>query len=158
VIRTVDATQKGHAVLGCTVAGTHDLAPTTRRGRTIDRSNTARSIFSTVVCDIQPYDRRLRAWWSALDQNNFRNTAILAEIIVRAQGRYQLGNKGEMEIEINDNKWHTSSLAKRGPIPTTYTTLRCTTLTLARLRRPSASRSFRSRSRCFFCWAKRRWL
>ncbi len=104
MIRTIDATQKGHAVLGCTVAGTHDLAATTRRGRTIDRGNAAGSIFSAVVCDIQPYNRRLRAWWSALDQNNLRNAAILAEIIVRAQSRYQLGNKGEMEIEIDNNK------------------------------------------------------
>ena len=100
MIRTIDATQKGHAVLGCTVAGTHDLAPTTRRGRTIDGANTACGIFSTMVCDIQPHDRRLGAWWSAFDQNNLRNAAILAEIIVRAQGRYQLGSEREMGVEI----------------------------------------------------------
>jgi hypothetical protein len=131
VIRTIDAAQKRHAVLGRTVAGTHDLAPTTRGGRTIDSGNTACGVFSTVIRDIQPYDWRLRAWWSALDQNNLRNAAILAEVIVRAQGRYQLKGKGEIIFGRHIER-PTSSLAKRGPIPTTYTTLRCTTLTLAR--------------------------
>jgi hypothetical protein len=82
VIRAIDAAQKRHAILGRTVAGTHDLAPTTRGGRTIDNGNTARGVFSTVIRDVQPYDRRLRAWCSTLDQNNLRNAAILAEIII----------------------------------------------------------------------------
>ena len=157
MIRAIDAAQKRHAILGRTVAGTHDLAPTTRGGRTIDNGNTACGVFSTVIRDVQPYDRRLRAWCSTLDQNNLRNATILAEIIIRAQGRYQLRGQGEIKVEIHIER-RTSSFAKRGPIPTTYTTLRCTTLTLARCRRPSASRSFRSRSRCFFCCPKRRWL
>jgi hypothetical protein len=67
VIRTIDATQERHTVLGRTVARTHDLAPTTGRRGTINGGNTARGVFSTVIGDVQSYNWRLRAWWSTLD-------------------------------------------------------------------------------------------
>ena len=135
VIRAIDAAQERHAVLGRTVARTHDLAPTTGRRGTINSGHTARGIFPTVICYVQPNDWCLRAWRRALHQYNLRNAAILAKIIAGAQGRYQLESKGDIEIGIHVERCierHTSSLAKRGPMPTTYTTLRCTTLTLAR--------------------------
>ena len=68
VIRAIDTAQERHAVLGCTVARTHDLAPTARGCGAINSRNTAGGVFSTMICDVQPYDWHLRAWWSSLDQ------------------------------------------------------------------------------------------
>jgi hypothetical protein len=82
VIRAIDTAQERHAVLGCTVARTHDLAPTTWGCGTINSRNTARGVFSTVICDVQPDDWRLRARWSSLDQYDLGNAAILAKIVV----------------------------------------------------------------------------
>jgi hypothetical protein len=59
VIRAIDTAQERHAVLGCTVTRTHDLAPTTWGCGTINSRNTARGVFSTVICDVQPDDWRL---------------------------------------------------------------------------------------------------
>jgi len=43
----------------------------------------------------------MRAWWSALNQNDLRNAAILAKIVVRAQGRYQFF-LGEARADTHD--------------------------------------------------------
>jgi len=82
VIRAIDTAQERHAILGCAVARTHDLAPTTRGCGTINSRNTARGVFSTVICDVQPYDWRLRARWSSLDQYDLGNATILAKIVI----------------------------------------------------------------------------
>lgn len=82
VIGAIDTAQERHAVLGCTIARTHNLAPTAWGCGTINCRNTARGVFSTVICDVQSYDWRLRAWWSSLDQYDLGNAAILAKVVV----------------------------------------------------------------------------
>lgn len=90
MVGAADASEKRHAVLRCPVAAAHDLTASTGRRGTIDGCNGPCRIFTSVVCDIQTNDGRSPTRRRALDDHNLRNLPVLAEVLIRTQGWYEL--------------------------------------------------------------------
>lgn len=131
MIGTADTAQKGHTILRSPVACSHDIAPTTGRWCTIHSRDAPRCIFSAVESNVEPYDRSAATWGRPLYDDDLGYLAILAKVFMRTQGRNELYECQISFVKRQGSKL-TSSLANLWPIPTTYTTLRCTTRTLAK--------------------------
>lgn len=90
VICTRNATQESHAVLCSTIAGSHDLVTAARRGSTVDSGDRASCIFAPMISNVQSNHRCTAARWSTLDDDDLGDLAILPEVLIRAEGRYEL--------------------------------------------------------------------
>jgi hypothetical protein len=119
MITAAHATEKGHAILCRSMARSHDVAASTGRCCSVDRSDGARGIFSAVVRDVQPDDRRPTSRRSPLDKEDLGNLPVLAEVIIGPEGWNELEHRICKRNKAVKERRRTSSLANRGPMPTT---------------------------------------
>jgi hypothetical protein len=119
MISTRLRTQEAHTILGSPVTCPHGFSAAAGRGSAIDSSNGSRGIFAPMICDVEAHDSSAATRRGALHEQYLRDLAILAKILGGAQCRDELVAHRTQHHHENDAKTQTSSLANRGPIPTT---------------------------------------
>lgn len=90
VVTAGHASEESHTILGRSVACPHDIATTPRGRCSINRADGTCSIFTAVVRDIQPHDRRAAARGRPLDEKDLGNLPILTKVFIGPQGRNEL--------------------------------------------------------------------
>lgn len=94
--------KEGHTILGGSIAGSHDLATTTRGRCPVYRANRTRCIFTTVIRDIKPYDGRPTTRWRPLHEQDLSDLPVLAKVFVGPQGRNELEHRmiGQKQTDV----------------------------------------------------------
>ena len=116
MIRACYTAEERHAVLRRPITGPHDLASTAWRRCAIHSRDCPSCVFATVVCDIQPNNRRAASRRGTFGDHDLGYLPVLPKVLVRPQGWYELLPSQSDLLSSEESRTHLF-LGEPGPQP-----------------------------------------